>query len=72
MDSINLDRLNKYVTDSKTTFENFLGNLIEIPTVSMDPAHKKDMLKGANLAASFLTKIGAQTEIVETPGHPLY
>jgi len=71
MDSINLDRLNKYVIDSKTTFEDFLGNLVKIPTVSMEPAHKKDMLKGANLASSFLTKIGAQTEIVETPGHPL-
>ena len=64
-------KLEKYIVKSKNKFEDLLGALIEIPTVSMNPANKADILAGAQLAASYLADIGARVEILETKGNPI-
>jgi acetylornithine deacetylase/succinyl-diaminopimelate desuccinylase-like protein len=71
MRDLNHHLLDTYVADSKKLLEHFLGSLIEIPTVSMDRSHFQDMQRGANLAVSYLTEIGARTEVIETSGHPV-
>src|SRR5437773_5983652 len=65
------DELDKYVKESRPRFEEWLGRLVEIPTVSMDPARRHDMRRGAEVAVEYLTTLGAQAAIVETGGHPL-
>src|SRR2546429_7342930 len=65
------DNLDRYVKESRPRFEEWLGRLVEIPTVSMDPARRDDMRRGAALAVEYLTMLGAQATIVETGGHPL-
>ena len=52
-------------------FETLLHDLVEIPTVSMDPAHAEDIRRGAQTAAAILQDCGATAEIVETPGNPV-
>jgi len=71
MPQINISRLHNFVTESRKLFERYLGELVEIPTVSADPAREKDILKGAALAASYLTEMGARAELVRTEGYPM-
>lgn len=52
-------------------FETWLHDLVEIPTVSMDPAHAEDIQHGAQHAATILQACGATAEIVSTPGYPV-
>ena len=52
-------------------FETLLHDLVQIPTVSMDPAHAADIQRGAHQAAALLQACGATVEIVETPGNPV-
>jgi acetylornithine deacetylase/succinyl-diaminopimelate desuccinylase-like protein len=65
------DGLDKYIEESRPRFEEWLERLVEIPTVSMDPARRNDMRRGAEVAVGCLTALGAQATIVETGGHPL-
>src|SRR2546425_5935893 len=65
------DGLDQYVKQARPRFEEWLGRLVEIPTVSMDPARRDDMRRGAAVAVEYLTTLGAQATIVETGGHPL-
>src|SRR2546428_1480669 len=65
------DNLDRYVKESRPRFEEWLRRLVEIPTVSMDPARRDDMRRGAALAVEYLTMLGAQATIVETGGPPL-
>jgi acetylornithine deacetylase/succinyl-diaminopimelate desuccinylase-like protein len=64
-------RLDTFIKDNRNDFENQLGELVEIPTISMDPERKPDIRRGAELARQYLENIGAQAEIVETPGYPV-
>jgi acetylornithine deacetylase/succinyl-diaminopimelate desuccinylase-like protein len=63
--------LDAYIKDSRNEFEDKLGELVEIPTISMEPERKDDIRRGAELAKQYLQAIGAQAEVVETPGNPV-
>ena len=45
------DDLEQHVTQSRPRFEEWLGRLVDIPTVSMDPARRQDVRRGAEVAA---------------------
>lgn len=64
-------KLDSYIKDSRAEFEDKLGALVEIPTISMEPERKDDIRRGATLAKQYLEAIGAQAELVETPGYPV-
>ena len=63
--------LDAYINDSRTEFEDRLGEFVEVPTISMDPERKDDIRRGAELAKQYLEDIGATAEVVETPGNPV-
>ena len=65
------DSLNSYITAARPEFEKMLGELVEVPTVSVDPERKADIARGAALAIQYLDSFGATTELVETPGNPV-
>jgi acetylornithine deacetylase/succinyl-diaminopimelate desuccinylase-like protein len=65
------ERLDSYINDSRDEFESKLAEIVEIPTISMDPERKDDIRRGAMLARQYLESIGAQAEVVETPGNPV-
>jgi acetylornithine deacetylase/succinyl-diaminopimelate desuccinylase-like protein len=65
------DGLDRYVEQSRPRFEEWLGRLVEVPTVSMDPARREDVRRGAAVAVEYLKELKADAAIVETGGHPL-
>jgi acetylornithine deacetylase/succinyl-diaminopimelate desuccinylase-like protein len=52
-------------------FEETLRELVEIPTVSNDPAHKADCARGAEYAAGLIRRMGGEARIIPTAGHPI-
>ncbi|HSP07157.1 MAG TPA: M20/M25/M40 family metallo-hydrolase [Acidobacteriota bacterium] len=69
--SDSLKWIDSYITDSRASFEDMLGQLVEVPTVSMDPMRKPDIQRGASLAAEYLRGFGAEVEIHPTSGNPV-
>ena len=63
--------LERYVTDSRRRFEDLLGQMVEIPSISMDPAKAPDIRRMAEFARQVLTGLGAEAQIVETGGYPI-
>src|ERR1044071_665586 len=60
-----------FADSSREKFEKALREIVEIPTVSVEPQHKDDMARGARYAAGLLESMGAKARVYETGGHPL-
>jgi acetylornithine deacetylase/succinyl-diaminopimelate desuccinylase-like protein len=67
----NYPGLDSFVRNSRAEFEDKLAELVEIPTISMEPERKDDIRRGAELARQYLESIGARAKLVETPGNPV-
>jgi len=65
------DLLDQYVPGNRRRFEDLLGQMVEIPSISMDPARSNDIRRMATVAAQVLTDLGAEARIVETGGYPI-
>ena len=63
-------QLGTYIREQRNHFENMLGQMVEIPSVSSDPEHASDMQKMANLAVDYLEHFGARAAILKTKGYP--
>ena len=63
-------QLDAYVVERRAEFEALLGQMVEIPSISMDPAKANDMRRMADLASQVLTGVGAESRIVENGGYP--
>jgi hypothetical protein len=48
------DGLSTYIQDARHQFEEMLAEMVQIPSVSMDPRHATDMPRMAALAVQFL------------------
>ncbi len=64
-----LESLEAFVRASRPDFENTLREITEIQTISMDPSHKEDVLRGAEKAKQIVESMGGTAEIVETGGN---
>jgi acetylornithine deacetylase/succinyl-diaminopimelate desuccinylase-like protein len=60
-----------YADSVRNAYESDLKTIVEIPSVSADPAHKKDIEKLAKVAADLLKQYGATAEIIPTAGNPV-
>ena len=64
--------IKKYVEEHKDRFIDELVDLLKIPSISADPAYKKDILKTAEAIQKRLQEAGCdKVEIIETPGNPV-
>ena len=63
--------LDRRISTLRGAFETGLAELVNIPSVSTDPAHATDVVRCAESAAAMLTAIGATAEVVATAGHPV-
>jgi acetylornithine deacetylase/succinyl-diaminopimelate desuccinylase-like protein len=62
----------EYVEKNKDRFVSELVELLKIPSISADPAHKKDILKTADAVKKRMEEAGCDlVEICETPGNPI-
>ncbi len=63
--------INQQVEANKDRFLNELIQLLKIPSVSADSAHKKDVHLAAEFLVNQFQSLGLTTELHETPGHPI-
>src|SRR5262245_16084571 len=63
--------LSDYAGSERARFEQTLRELVEIPTVSNDPAHREDCRRGADYAATLIRGMGGQARVIPTAGHPM-
>ena len=64
------DQLINYIQSERQNYEEMLGQMVEIPSVSSDPEHAADTRKMAEWAVDCLERFGARASIVKTKGHP--
>lgn len=61
-----------YLVENQSRFQNELIELLRIPSISHDPAHKADIDKAARWLADKLRAMGVNNvEIMPTAGHPV-
>jgi acetylornithine deacetylase/succinyl-diaminopimelate desuccinylase-like protein len=68
---VNEGMLRSFVEGSRSRFEDLLGQMVEVPSISMDPSRATEMRRMAEFAVQVLTDLGADARIVETGGYPL-
>ncbi|HYV86607.1 MAG TPA: M20/M25/M40 family metallo-hydrolase [Patescibacteria group bacterium] len=65
------ESLRKYAASERQAFESALGELVEIPTVSVEPQRKGEVARGAEYAAGLIRRFGGEVRVLATGGHPL-
>lgn len=68
---LNLQAIEKYVGEQRAQYEKSLKEIVDIPSVSMEPERKGDIERTAKKAKEFLEGIGAKVEIIATEGNPI-
>lgn len=63
--------LSTYVLDSRKQYEAHLKALVDIPSVSADPAHKDDMQRCGEQACKIIESMGGAAELFKTKGNPV-
>lgn len=71
MIELHSDQLTSEIAALRPAFERALAEIVEIPTVSMDPARAPEMRRGAEWALQFLDSHGVEAMIYETDGYPV-
>lgn len=66
-----LQRIEAYLQQNGPRFEEDLCELLRIPSVSADSRHKPDIERAAQWVAEQFRRMGLQTEVHATPGHPI-
>jgi acetylornithine deacetylase/succinyl-diaminopimelate desuccinylase-like protein len=67
-----MEHINNYINENKDRFINELIELLKIPSISADPAYKKDVLNCADAVAKSMKDAGADNiEICKTKGYPI-
>ncbi len=64
-------QLQTFITTARPKFEDLLGQMVEVPSISMDSSHKGDIRRVADLAVQYLVEMGAKAQVVETGGYPI-
>jgi acetylornithine deacetylase/succinyl-diaminopimelate desuccinylase-like protein len=65
------EELKSYARGKRAEFEDVLGKIVEIPSVSVEPGRKADVRRAAEYAVSLLESFGGKAKLYETKGHPI-
>jgi len=66
-----IDRVDAYLDAHRDEFVEQLKDLIRIPSVSAQPDHDEDTKRAAAFIRDDLLRMGLETELIETKGHPI-
>lgn len=64
-------QIQTFVKTVRPQYEDMLAQMVEVPSISMDPSRARDMPRMADLAVHCLRELGAEAQIVETGGYPI-
>lgn len=68
---VDLSKVESYCQQVRADYEKNLKDLVDTPSVSMDPAHRPDITRLAERAVSLLSALGADARLIETQGNPV-
>ena len=63
--------LRAHANGVRPSYERWLKRLVEIPSVSSDPARAGDCARVAAVAAEVVASLGGRAQVMKTGGHPL-
>ncbi len=63
--------LKQFADGNRAEFERVLSEIVEIPTVSVEPDRKGEVHRGAEYAARLIEASGGKAHLYETKGHPI-
>ncbi len=63
--------IDSYISSIRHEYEQNLKALVDIPSVSADPQHKKDIEGVAAAASTLLKSSGAEVQVLKTEGYPV-
>jgi acetylornithine deacetylase/succinyl-diaminopimelate desuccinylase-like protein len=66
-----MNSISSYIESSRESFEAMLKELVEIPTVSADPACAENINRAAEVAAGYLRNAGGEAQIIKHQGNPV-
>jgi succinyl-diaminopimelate desuccinylase len=66
-----MNSVHTYITSHRADFERDLSELLRIASVSADSQHRGEVRRAAEWIHAQFQRIRLQTELIETPGHPL-
>ncbi len=69
--TLSTKELAAYAASSRDGYETHLRELVEIPSVSNDPARRDEVRRAALRAAELIRWAGGDAEVLETGGHPM-
>lgn len=64
-------KLDSYIRSVRPQFEDWLAQMVEIPSISSDTDRVKDMHRAAKLGKEYLESVGAKARIIKTGGYPV-
>lgn len=64
-------KIDEYVNSERKAYEHWLKELVEMPTISMEPEHAADIRRCAEYAAVMLRSAGFTSCVCETSGYPI-
>src|SRR5262245_30788236 len=66
------DSLRAFANEHRQEFEGLLQQFVEIPTVSVDPAHLPDIERGVQLTTKTIERLGGQARVYKVEkGNPI-
>src|SRR5688572_6448575 len=68
---LNREALAKFADENRASFEQNLKTLVEIPSISSSPDHKKECVRVAEAAKAMIESLGGKAELLDTPGTPM-
>ena len=66
-----MNQIDTYLDEHRDRFEDKLCELLRIPSVSADSAHRDDVRRAAEWVADQFRGMKLATEVIETAGHPI-
>jgi acetylornithine deacetylase/succinyl-diaminopimelate desuccinylase-like protein len=70
--TVKRDELNTFVSNRRQEFETLLRRFVEIPTISVDPAHLNDITQGVELTVDTIQNFGGKSEVYRADkGNPI-
>lgn len=66
-----MNQILDYVQSHREQFQNDLFELLRIPSISADSQYQGEIRRAAGWLLEHLQQIGLQSELIETPGHPI-
>ena len=65
------ETLTRFASSERQRFEENLRGLVEIPSISNDPARADDVRRVAESAADLIRSLGGEASLIPTGGHPI-